>query len=110
MLGNMLDKTCVIKKLTTTTTSMGGSKKTYTNHRSADFPCSIKAMTLKEIDAYGKLTLFNILRFYLEYSETRGVVGYSDQIIYDGDTYDIKAINDVAGKNRLLQIDALRVE
>ena len=109
MLSNMLDKTCDIKQVSTASTSMGGSKKTYTT-RISSATCSLMAKTLSEVDLNGKMTLVNKYRFYLEYNSTNSAIEHSDQLVFSGDTYDIQAINDVAGKNRLLQIDALRVE
>ncbi len=109
MLGNMLDTTCQIQQRSTTPTSMGGNKRTYTV-RVSSAPCSLKAKTLKEVDVHGKMILVNMYRFYLEYNSTNSAIEHTDRLVFDGADYDIQAINNVAGKNRLLQIDALRVE
>ena len=115
MLSNMLDETLDVSQVGDTqnaTGMVGGNTKAFTS-RLSDVPCSHKVRVgtnWTERNDYGKRSDFVMHRFYLEATAANRAIITSDRITFDSDTYEIKSINNVAGKNRLLQIDALKVE
>jgi len=112
MLSNMLDLTLDVTKVGNTqnvTGFVGGNTKAFTA-RVSNVACSYRTITGSEQDSYGKRSIFTIHRFYVKASAANRAIIASDRITYDSDTFEIVAINNVAGKNRLLQIDCTKVE
>ena len=112
MLSNMLDLTLAVIQVGDTqnvTGMVGGNTKAFTS-RIATVDCSYKMMSGSELDEYGKRLIFVKHRFYVLATATNRAIIESDRITFDSGTYEIKSINNVAGKSRLLQIDCLKVE
>jgi len=112
MLTNMLDKTLDVTKVGNTqnaTGMVGGNTKAFTA-RLSSVACSYAMKNGSELDSYGKRSIFVTHRFYIKASAANRAIIESDRITYDSGVFEIKSINDVAGKNRLLQIEALKVE
>ena len=112
MLSNMLDLTLAVTQVGNTqnvTGMVGGNTKAFTS-RIATVDCSYKMISGSELDQYGKRSIFVVHRFYVKATATNRAIIESDRITYNSGSYEIKSINDIAGKNRLLQIDCLKVE
>lgn len=103
---NMLDKTCNIERPVYSQTNLSSKSRSYeTLHE--NLPCSLRQKSGVTNDRYGKDTVFYYYRFYLSYVSG---LQEKDYVYYNSSRYRIDAINDVAGKNRLLQVDCVKVE
>ncbi len=108
-LSNMLDLTCDITKLTATQSGLGGEIKSYAA-RFSSVPCSFMQKTVSTFDEYGKESLITKYRFYIEATAANRNIVKTDRLTYDSREFEIKAIHNVAGKNRTLQIDCREVD
>ena len=112
MLSNMLDLTLDVSQVGNTqnvTGMIGGNTKAFTT-RLSSVACSYKMLTSTETDTYGKRSIFVRHRFYVKGTAANRAIIESDRITFDSGTFEILSINNVAGKNRTLQIDCLKVE
>ena len=112
MLTNMLDLTCNVESVSTGQTAFGGQTKTYST-RLTSVPCSFKTKAQtpsSESEKLGKQTVNAFYTFYMEAPTANLAIIESDRILFDSDYYDIERIYNIAGKNRLLQIDCIKVE
>ena len=112
MLTNMLDLTLSVSQVGNTqnvTGMVGGNTKAFTS-RLSSVACSYKMIAGSELDEYGKRSIFVRHRFYVQATAANRAIIESDRITFDSGTFEIISINNVAGKNKLLQIECLKVE
>ena len=112
MLTNMLDLTLDVTAVSDTqnvTGMVGGNTKSFAA-RVSNVACSYKMITGSELDSYGKRSIFVKHRFYVKASAANRAIIESDRITFNSGVFEVKSINNIAGKNRLLQIDCLKVE
>ena len=105
MLANMLDITVSIESRVATQGSNGAVVSTYTT-KYASVAASFKEKQAN-IKDFGSQTPNYIYRFYLSYIAD---IIESDRILYNGEYYYIETVYNVAGKNRILQIEARKTE
>ena len=104
------NSTATVKQVTTTTTNMGGVKKTFTT-RISSLPCRFTVRKpITETDLNGKMTVSQTWRLYCEASSTNKAIEESDIIEVDSKEYEITGINNPALLDRHLQIDLYRLE
>lgn len=107
-LSNMLDLTCDITQLSATQSALGGEVKSYSS-RLSGVACSFKQKTVRVTDDFGKEDFITMYRFYIEATAANRNIVRTDRLTFDSREFEIKAIHNVAGKNRMLQIDCREV-
>lgn len=101
---NLLTQTALVESVSSSQSGTGGFTKTYST-RIASMPCLLRAKTLRETDATGKLTVTNTWRLYAEASSDNLEIETSDRITVSGTQYEVKGIYNAADKDRLLHIE-----
>lgn len=104
MLAKMLDITIDIQARTLTQTATGAATYTYATKMS-NVPASYREKGASLGVQFKSETAEYTYRFYIAY--TTGI-NEKDRILYNGEKYYIDTIYNVAGKNRILQIDTHR--
>jgi len=107
----MLNLVAVVQQKTNTSTSMRGSKVTWTT-RIAALRCRLSRSSgrgLSEGDEYGKMTVRNVWRIYCDATSTNKAIVVSDRIVVESKTLEVTGIYDACFEAHHLEIDCLEV-
>lgn len=103
MLDNILNTTCTIEQQTHTQAANGSAAYSYAVKHS-NIATSVKQLRAANTDNFKSETPTYTTRFYFDY-DAASDVSETDRILYNGSYYYIDTVYDVAGKNKILQID-----
>ncbi len=112
MITDFFNSTAVVKQETTSTTSIGGVKRTFTT-RIAALPCRVASKHSQEdvieVDQQGKRTVRRIWRLFCEASTANKAIVETDRVTVGSLKYEITGIYNPGLLDRHLQIDLLEV-
>jgi len=109
-IGDFYNSTVRVDKSTTTTTSSGGVKETWST-RIASLPCRITRWVMQESDEFGKITARVTWRLYCDANSDGLSIDTADRIIMSGGTtLQVKTIYNPGELDRHLEIDCLELD
>lgn len=113
MIEDFYTSLAVVKQLSLTQTSMGGSKKTFSTRISA-LECRMtlrpsSAVQVTETDQYGKMTVREVWRLYCAANAANKAIIESDRVEINSKTYEITGIGNSGLLDHHLEIDLTEV-
>ena len=108
MIQDFFNSIVAVEQLTSAPSGMG-ERKSYST-RIASLPCRLRAMSIREIDEFGKMTSRKIIRLYCSADTISNAIVEIDRVIFGIRIFQIKAINNVDILDRHIQIDLLEID
>lgn len=104
MIEDFYDSSALVEQVGTSSTPMGGSKKTYSTRISA-LACRVSSKNIRESDEFGKMSIRAVWILYCAASTANKAIEESDRVTVGGTVFEITGIGNPALRDHHLEIN-----